>query len=58
MDADLTAADLTLSEKARITLLTARMFKRGLADGVDITDLQRRIQRIETAALRRKHKKK
>lgn len=51
---DLTAADLTLGEKTRIGILTARMFKRGMADSVDITDLQRRIERIETAALRRK----
>jgi Family of unknown function (DUF6257) len=52
---DLRFSDFTAGEKARIAVLTARMVKRGLADGVDITDLQARIERIETASLRRKH---
>lgn len=55
---DLTAADLTFGEKARIGVLIARMAKRGAAgDGVDISDLQRRVERIERGALRRKNKK-
>ncbi len=57
---DLTAADLTLGEKARIGVLIARAAKRGLADdgtgNVDISDLTRRIERIERQALRRKNK--
>ncbi|GAB2732653.1 DUF6257 family protein [Streptomyces bullii] len=58
---DITFADFTLGEKARITALTARMAKRGLADdgsgNVDISDLKRRVERIENAARRRKQKK-
>ena len=58
MSDDLKFSDFTASEKVRIVTLTARMAKRGAAgDGVDISDLQRRIVRIENQALRRKHKK-
>ncbi|MFG3266862.1 DUF6257 family protein [Streptomyces bobili] len=54
---DLTAADLTLGEKARIGVLIARAAKRGAAGpNVDISDLTRRIERIEKQALRRKNK--
>jgi hypothetical protein len=54
---DLTAADLTLGEKARIGVLVARMAKRGLAgEGVDLSDLQRKVERIERQAARRKTK--
>ncbi|MDQ0831931.1 hypothetical protein QF032_003775 [Streptomyces achromogenes] len=50
-------ADFTLGEKARIAALTARMAKRGLAgDAVDLSDLKRRVERIEQQALRRKNK--
>ncbi|MEU0069527.1 DUF6257 family protein [Streptomyces sp. NPDC006332] len=55
---DFTAADLTLGEKARIGVLVARMAKRGAAGpNVDISDLKRRVERIEKQALRRKNKK-
>lgn len=55
---DLKFSDFTTSEKVRIVTLTARMAKRGAAgDSVDLTDLQRRIERIENQALRRKNKK-
>lgn len=55
MSDDLTAADLTFGEKARIGVLIARMAKRGAAGaGVDISDLQRRVIKIEEQALRRK----
>lgn len=55
---DLTAADLTLGEKARIGVLIARAAKRGAAGpNVYIGDLQRRIARIERQALRRKNSK-
>lgn len=51
---------LTLGEKARIGVLIARMAKRGLADdgtgNVDLSDLQRRVERIERQAARRKQK--
>jgi hypothetical protein len=51
-------SDFTTGEKARIAVLTARAAKRGLAgDSVDISDLTRRIERIEKQALRRKNKK-
>jgi hypothetical protein len=51
-------SDFTLGEKASIAILTTRMAKRGLAgDGVDISDLQRKVERIERDALRRKNKK-
>lgn len=58
MSDDLTAADLTFGEKARIGVLIARMAKRGAAgDGVDISDLKARVIRIEKQALRRKNGK-
>ncbi|MEU1556790.1 DUF6257 family protein [Streptomyces scabiei] len=54
---DVTAADLTFGEKARIGVLVARMAKRGLAgDGVDISDLKRKVERIERQAASRKTK--
>ncbi|MEU5112036.1 DUF6257 family protein [Streptomyces longwoodensis] len=47
--------DFTAGEKARVTVLTARMAKRGLAGpNVDISDLKRKVERIETEARRRK----
>jgi hypothetical protein len=59
MAEDLKFSDFTTGEKARIAVLTARAAKRGLAgDSVDISDLQRRIERIENTALRRKNKSK
>ena len=57
---DLKFSDFTLGEKARIVGLHARMAKRGIADNgtgnVDLTDLQRRVERIEKTAERRKNK--
>ncbi|MFI0533562.1 DUF6257 family protein [Streptomyces scabiei] len=57
---DLKFSDFTAGEKVRIAALTARAAKRGLADdgtgNVDISDLTRRIERIENAARRRKQK--
>lgn len=54
---DLKFSDFTGGEKVRIAVLTARAAKRGLAgDGVDISDLTRRIERIEKQAARRKKK--
>ena len=51
-------SDFTTGEKARIVALTARAAKRGLAGpAVDISDLKRRIERIENTARRRKHGK-
>lgn len=48
-------SDFTTGEKLRVAALTARMAKRGLAgDGVDISDLKRKVERIENQALRRK----
>jgi Family of unknown function (DUF6257) len=56
---DITFADFTTSEKLRVIGLTARMAKRGAAgDGVDISDLQRKVERIERGAARRKDKQK
>jgi hypothetical protein len=55
---DLRFSDFTGGEKVRIAVLTARMAKRGAAgDGVDISDLQARVERIEKQALKRKNKK-
>ncbi len=55
MPNDLTFSDFTAGEKVRITALTARMAKRGLAGpAVDLSDLKARIERIERQALRRK----
>jgi len=57
MDNDLKFSDFTTGEKARIVALTARMAKRGAAGPtVDISDLKRRVERIENAAIRRKNK--
>ncbi|MEH0584473.1 DUF6257 family protein [Streptomyces sp. B21-106] len=57
MAADLKFSDFTTGEKARIAGLLARMGKRGMAgDAVDISDLQRRIERIENTARKRKNK--
>ena len=54
---DLKFSDFTLGEKASIAVLTARAAKRGLAgDSVDISDLTRRIERIERKAARSKKK--
>jgi hypothetical protein len=54
---DVRFADFTTGEKLRVAALTARMAKRGLAgDGVDISDLQRKVERIERQAARRKSK--
>ena len=51
-------SDFTTSEKLRLAGLAIRMGKRGLAgDGVDISDLQARAERIERQALRRKNTK-
>ncbi len=58
MSEDLAFSDFTLGEKARIVALTARMAKRGAAGpDVDLTDLQRRVERIENTARRRKQTK-
>ncbi|MDX3017346.1 DUF6257 family protein [Streptomyces acidiscabies] len=58
MNDDLNFSDFTTGEKLRIAALTTRMAKRGLAgDSVDLSDLQRRIERIEKTAARRKGKK-
>jgi hypothetical protein len=57
MAEDIRFSDFTIGERARITALLARMGKRGLAgEGVDISDLQRKVERIEDAARRRKQK--
>jgi hypothetical protein len=54
---DVRFADFTTGEKLRVAAHTARMAKRGLAgDGVDISDLQRKVERIERQAARRKSK--
>ena len=50
-------SDFTGGERVRIAVLVARMAKRGAGgDGVDISDLQARVERIERQALRRKKK--
>lgn len=55
---DLKLSDYTPGELAKLGLLTARMAKRGLAGmDVDLSDLQRKAERIENAAKRRKHGK-
>lgn len=58
---DLKPGDFTAGEWVRIGVLVARMGKRGLADdgtgNVDISDLKRRVERIEKQALRRKNGK-
>lgn len=54
---DLRFGDFTTGEKLRLAGLVARMAKRGAGgDGVDISDLKRRIERIENQALKRKKK--
>ncbi|MDX3312092.1 DUF6257 family protein [Streptomyces sp. ME08-AFT2] len=54
---DLKFSDFTRGEQLRIAALTARAAKRGLAgDAVDISDLTRRIERIENTARKRKNK--
>ncbi|MFC8201292.1 DUF6257 family protein [Streptomyces sp. NPDC057298] len=59
---DVKFSDFTTGEKVRIAGLLARMGKRGLADdgtgNVDLSDLQRRVERIEKQALRRKNRGK
>jgi hypothetical protein len=55
---DLQFSDFTRGEQARIAVLIARMAKRGMAgDSVDISDLKRRVERIEKTAERRKNGK-
>lgn len=55
---DFKFSDFTAGEKVRVAALVARMAKRGAAGtGVDISDLQARVERIENAARRRKQKK-
>ncbi|MGC9408277.1 DUF6257 family protein [Streptomyces sp. DZ1-3] len=57
MAEDLKFGDFTIGERARIAGLVARMGKRGMAGpNVDIRDLQRRVERIENQARRRKNK--
>lgn len=62
MPDDLKFGDFTIGERVRIAALVARMAKRGIADDgserVDLSDLQRRVTRIENQALRRKKIKK
>jgi hypothetical protein len=51
-------SDFTRSEQLRLVALHARMLKRGLAgDTVDLSDLQRKVRRIEKQADGRKNKK-
>ncbi|WP_329471697.1 DUF6257 family protein [Streptomyces sp. NBC_01723] len=55
---DIKSSDLTFGEKARIGTLIARMAKRGMAGpNVDISDLKRRVERIERQAAKRKNGK-
>ncbi|WP_330265312.1 DUF6257 family protein [Streptomyces griseorubiginosus] len=55
---DLTFRDFTRGEKLRLVALHARMAKRGLAgDTVDLSDLKRKVERIEKTAERRKNGK-
>ncbi|GLP71054.1 hypothetical protein TUSST3_76740 [Streptomyces sp. TUS-ST3] len=59
MAKDISFRDFTGGEKVRLVALHARMAKRGLAgDMVDLSDLQRRVERIEKTAERRKNKSK
>ncbi|WP_215456655.1 DUF6257 family protein [Streptomyces sp. ATCC 21386] len=54
---DIRFADFTTTEKLKVIALTARMAKRGAGgDGVDISDLKRKVERIERQAARRKSK--
>ncbi|MFJ2259491.1 DUF6257 family protein [Streptomyces sp. NPDC087844] len=54
--------DFTAGEWVRLGVLVARMGKRGLADdgtgNVDLSDLKKRMERIEKQALRRKNRGK
>ena len=55
---DLSWSDFTGGEKAHLITLHARMAKRGLAgDTVDLSDLQRKVKRIEKRAEKRKNGK-
>ncbi|WP_330347511.1 DUF6257 family protein [Streptomyces sp. NBC_00582] len=55
---DLTFSDFTAAEKLRVAALVARMAKRGAAGpDVDLSDLKRRVERIEKQAMRRKQSK-
>ncbi|MGR3870963.1 DUF6257 family protein [Streptomyces graminifolii] len=55
---DFKFSDFKFSEKARIVLLGARMGWRGMAGPeVDISDLQRKAERVEKRAERRKNGK-
>ncbi|GAA2386978.1 hypothetical protein GCM10010420_07340 [Streptomyces glaucosporus] len=48
---------LTAAEKARVTVLVARMCKRNIAgDAVDLSDLQRKVDRILDGARAREEK--
>lgn len=54
---DLRFGDFTTGEKLRLAGLIARMGKRGMAgEGVDLSDLKARVERIERQAARRKKK--
>ncbi|WOX09176.1 DUF6257 family protein [Streptomyces sp. N50] len=58
MTDDLRFKDFTGGEKASLLLLHARMAKRGMAGPeVDLSDLQRKVERIEKRAERRKNSK-
>ncbi|WP_019073260.1 DUF6257 family protein [Streptomyces hokutonensis] len=55
---DLKLSDFTGGEKAQLAFLHVRMAKRGLAgDKVDISDLKRKVERVEDTARRRKNGK-
>ena len=50
-------SDFTRGEQLHLVALHARMLKRGLAgDTVDLSDLKRKVRRIEQQAERRKKK--
>ncbi len=55
---DLNASDYTAGEKAKLAWYIARMAKRGIADDgtdrVDQSDLQRKFERIQDQARKRK----
>lgn len=56
---DLKFSDFTGAEKFRLAALHARMAKRGMAGPtVDLSDLQRKVKRIENTAERRKNRKR
>ncbi|MFE3857801.1 DUF6257 family protein [Streptomyces griseorubiginosus] len=61
MAKDISFRDFTTGEKIRVAALVARMGKRGIADdgtgNVDLSDLQKRVERIEKTAERRKNGK-